>query len=354
MLKIKLFSRTLSPGLSTLSLYSLYVIFTVLSIVKFSILSENFFYDADIIKRYISAGTFSLYSSYGGTSFLYSLIPLGSNEHFIAVTSMLICIAILHKTLSNINTVDTKTLFIATLYLLLSSIFLAQHSKDFWVIFISFLFTKISKDKALDLSILFAILAYGILLRNYWILILALYISNTLIYLKFRKKIAIIAFSTCYLLALSFFFESYLGIHLTAYRDQVNLTRVSDTATIITNYISPTSPITAWANAMITWLLIILPLPLLTIGEARHFISFFIISFVFFTIFRHFLKEQNPKKVKILIFIISYTFIQSIFEPDYGSVLRHLSPLLILIIYAANTSFTNAQTRATKGAPTNR
>lgn len=314
-----------------------------ISISKYSFLPPRFFFDATMIKRFMDESpAFDFFDSYSTTAIFYKIIPGGSSVFLVSLLSILFCIFVAWQAVraaGGAKNPDLTFALIISVYLALSSIFLAQHSKDFIVLTVvsAYLFLSKYEKKGFIFFVVIA-LTYAILFRQYWIIIAGFFIFSTFMQRKKFSLIRLLITCSLMLLALSLLFELILGVPLSHYRSIVNEVRINNydinAQTIITNILPTGNFILEWLNALITWLALMFPAPLLMLFTAYHITNFVLISSIFIILFS--LRKTAASNLRArsgFILLICFTFVQSIFEPDYGSFLRHFTPMLPILIF---------------------
>lgn len=312
------------------------------SVFKYNFLPQSFFTDAGTIKRFmLENNSLSTFDSYTATAMFYNLLPGGDSVFLVSLLSMLFCIFVAWQviyTTDSFRNISPTLAIITSIYLILSSIFLAQHSKDLIVLILISIYIFLTKydKKGLVIFIIFALI-YAVLFRAYWLIVIGFFIGALITQ---RKKFGLtkLLLTCCAMLfALAIMFDIFTGVTLNHYRTSINDIRINrydaNANTIIESYLPSGSIIYEWANAIIAWILLMFPLPLLKLFTFYHTASFLLISTIFTLLFsmKKHISDKQSKTTFIL--IICFTAVQSIFEPDYGSFLRHITPLLPLFIF---------------------
>lgn len=196
-------------------------------------------------------------------------------------------------------------------------------------------------------------LLYAAFFRPYWaicyfyfafaLLALRLHIAN-------RSRLAALVLLLAFLLP--FLVASPLDYDpLTEARMMVNVERVDspDARSAFTNPFENTGPATDVANAAFAWVYMNVPVALLRSGTPHYvfFVGLQLCSLWFFVAgCARFLRDArrarqaDPTRLRCAAFVIAYSLTQSIFEPDFGSFLRHevvlMIPMLIIAFYRAH------------------
>ena len=209
--------------------------------------------------------------------------------------------------------------FFNIVFLFLASIYLIRPGKEMLQLFIIILCYQFSK-----LSPIFLIIG-GILFRPYLIIQGIIFIGLKL-YLKRKNKILWGILILILIVIFSLKFPKIVNLTL-GIGKRVNLDRLesSDARTIISDCLDKDGMIFLYINYFINTLRLLFPVELLVKG-----IKYFpyIVFQIWFT-----KKLWNWKSVKNNKVILLYSFISisGVFEPDFGSFLRHTVPYFIII-----------------------
>jgi len=189
---------------------------------------------------------------------------------------------------------------------------------------------------------------YALGFRTYWAVIVVLYLvlmAGWQMGLGWPARLALVALA---ILPLSLASESFAGLWLSDGRTVVVEAREGDpdSATLLFNRWPNTSPLTDLANATAGWLTLVLPFHLLTLGAVQH-IAFALFQFANTAIFvRAAAALPRPQRgapvspdawlgASAAAWCVAYTVVQGMFEPDFGSFVKHeanLVPMLMLLV----------------------
>lgn len=237
----------------------------------------------------------------------------------------------------DINAVSLINYLVITAYSAIAMVYLATYSKDLFLyslVIIPFVFLE--KRNIIIWTILVFIYAY--FFRTYWLLVICSFWALKLFFIK--SPIRLFVFIIGFFFTIVFLFDFVLGINLSSFREGANILRTEEEAqTMIISYIEGESFIMQGLNAIITFLFLIIPIPLFLFLKPFYVVMFFLIAFIFYYFFMFFFKNIKKKYFhNIYSLIISMLLVQSIFEPDFGSFLRHLSPFYpLLFIFLTKT-----------------
>jgi len=284
-----------------------------------SILPRKYFYDSYSIIDAIKLQDYSHFdTSYRVTAKIFSIFnfdKLRSYNMVLYFISLLFFIPYLYKNYSS----KFYLTFFNVAFLFLASIYLIRPGKEMLQLFIIILCYQFGK-----LSPLFLMIG-GMLFRPYLIIQGIIFIGLKF-YLKRKNKILWGILILFLIVIFSFKFpkivNSVLGI-----RERVNLNRLEspDAKTIISDWIDKDGIIFLYLNYLINTLRLLFSIELLVKG-----IKYFpyVIFQMWFT--KKLWNWKNIKEDKVIL-LYSFILISGVFEPDFGSFLRHIVPYFIII-----------------------
>ncbi len=284
-----------------------------------SILPEKYFYDSYSIIETIKLQDYSNFgTSYRVTAEVFSIFnfeKLRSYNMALYFIFLLFFIPYLYKNYSS----KFYLTFFNIVFLFLAIIYLIRPGKEMLQLFIVILCYRFEK-----LSPLFLIIG-GTLFRSYLIIQGIIFIVLKF-YLKRQNKvlwgILIVILTTTFSLKFPEIVKMVLGV-----RGRVNLGRLEspDARTIIIDWIDGNGIIFLYLNYFTNTLRLLFPVELLVKG-----IKYFpyVVFQIWFT-----KKLWNWKIIKNdkVILLYSFILISGVFEPDFGSFLRHTVPYLIVV-----------------------
>lgn len=226
----------------------------------------------------------------------------------------------------------------------LAAIYLGHYSKDVFVLPVVLLvIVGIDRvGKGMDLTALAGILVYAYFMRSYWFVVAGFFLMFRWTLGRRRPVLYSLVAAVLGLLILAVLFDGTLGISLDSYRIRVNDGRsgsVYAANTEIVQLFSSSSPVLAVVNCLFVLLTFFVPYPLLLSGKMQHvvasvFLAFLWIRLLFALAYARRAGEGRPIPEGLgrgLAVVIAVLVTQSIFEPDYGSFIRHLTPLMPLV-----------------------
>lgn len=284
-----------------------------------NILPEKYFYDSYTILTAINENqSYLIDKSYTLTLKIFSLFnfdELRSYNMVLYLISLIFFIPYLYKNYS----LKIHLLFFNIVFLFLASIYLIRPGKEMLQLFIVILCYQFDK-----LSSIFLIIG-GILFRPYLIIQGIMFIGLKF-YLKRKNKILWGILILILIVIFSLKFPKIVNLVL-GVREKVNLHRLEspDAKTIINDWLDKDGMIFLYINYFINTLRLLFPVELLVKG-----IKYFpyIVFQIWFT-----KKLWNWKSIKNnkIILLYSFILISGVFEPDFGSFLRHIIPYLFIL-----------------------
>jgi hypothetical protein len=311
------------------------------------ILPPRFFGDGQHIK-FLAQGVQDSFSdrSYGSVALLYRMLNLSTNETGAALfgfSAAILCVLLVRHRARDYP-VNWNATLLAALTILLSAVFLGYYSKDVFVLPTTVLVLSTIGKRWQDVIVLAWITIYAFFFRNYWFLVAGLYLVN-LVLLRSRhprRNLFLGAVITLSAASLAIFVTT--GASPDYFRSTVNMGRLDgvDAASLISPFVSLPEPMGGTLNNVITFTMLVIPLPLLKLGGLYYWAITALISSFWVLLVVSLRRSSAPRcstknqtYIRCIAIIASLLVTQSLFEPDYGSYLRHLTPLMPCFIYVA-------------------
>lgn len=319
------------------------------SLVARDVLPERFLRDDHSIqlgmmpdKRYLVASSFqdvaSIYSALG----LDDLAPLAG---LLSLVMFVVCVfaAVGWERLRHAQVLDLAVIGAA---LALAVVYLGQYSKELVTITVTTLLLLAPRGRRWDMVIGLACLAYGTTLRPYWLIIGCLFLLWRVALSKVHRPAWLLLVPVLAYVALQAAFEAFLGSGLQSQREELNGTRpdADSVASLIVSPL-PDGPGPAGVLAILVMVLLLMfPLPLLTIGSIYHLVSALLIAGFWLAVLIPVARRRvtssrsgNPSRPLVVAqrsaaLLFSLLMVQALFEPDYGSYFKHLTPVLPLVL----------------------
>lgn len=234
--------------------------------------------------------------------------------------------------------------------LLLSVAYLGQYSKELLTLLVMLLVLAAPRRWQGEIVVVGACLAYGAAVRPYWILVAALYVLWRLAFRYLKRPLALLVVPVLAYAALQPAFLEVLGGGLQSQRTAVNDTRemaggaAGDVASLIVSPLPDAAGPMGVIAALLMLVLMVVPVPLLLSFSPYHMVSAVLILGIWLTAILPVLRGEmqgrsTPAQPRTRVvarrcaaLLLSFLLVQALFEPDFGSCLKHLAPLLPLFL----------------------
>jgi hypothetical protein len=303
------------------------------------LLPAKYDFDSNMIQLLASKRISVADPNFQRVSDFYSFLGLGESLLAASVFGFLAYLTLMILVISRVNITITEPKGYVPILVSLTCgvVFLGAYSKEFvLVIFLIVFFILGAKNRIL--APFLVLLFYGITFRSYWVAIAFIWLFFALAW-KLRPDIrkpwfvlttflgVLLAFPIAALVA---------NVNLAGLRLGLNETRLgSDIAnTAIVDFLPSQNPIGQALNALLVAGSLIVPYPLIlqfNLIYIAFFAAILSISMMFILSLRARLRESSQMVVLPLLVVAVFS-IQVFFEPDYGSYLRHLTPVLPIVI----------------------
>lgn len=188
-----------------------------------------------------------------------------------------------------------------------------------------------------------AMLLYAEGFRTYWFLVAGLYLALRLALRARRGWTATLAVILLLYAGLAVVFPLIVDVDLDHYRLTVNEHRSAESVNaLIVQFFPGAGPVSGFVNSVLTFASFIIPIPLMLRGGAIYLVVALVLLAVWGSLISAIrsARLRAPRGAPVLtafqnrLFaaILAFLIVQSIFEPDYGSFLRHLTPMLIVAV----------------------
>jgi hypothetical protein len=260
------------------------------------------------------------------------------------------CCLVLRRTNWHLSWLTLGCLVVATL---LGAVFLGWYSKDVLVLPITAMAVTADRRSRV-VGVAGAMLVYAAVFRSYWAAIALLFLLFVLVLRRTRHRPAVVLASLLLLgiLLAGWGFEYLTGVDVGTLRTSLNADRLGsvDAQTQIPTFVRGGSRSAEALNLVVTASFLFFPVPLLSLGGIYYFGIFILVAGLWLLFFRAALmirtatgtdQEEGAGRLwhaAIVAYPLAFATVQVLFEPDYGSALRHLAPLLpcmVLVIALA-------------------
>ena len=217
------------------------------------------------------------------------------------------------------------------------AVYLGWYSKDLFVLPIVALALVAARSRWLDAGLVVVMAAYGVGFRQYWLVVAAVYVAVRVCIALRRRASTVVAagLAAALLLAVGVVVvlhqsPDYLRVAANSVRD------VDDIGSAIRPLLPGSNPVLQVLELPLIAVTLLVPLPLAAGGGLYHLglaaailALWLLVGRATVVVFR---EPPAPWRQRWIALLVAFVAVQALFEPDYGSVLRHLTPLLPLAV----------------------
>jgi hypothetical protein len=248
---------------------------------------------------------------------------------------------------------------------LLALIYLAQYSKEFVSIVLVALVLLLPRGSIPEVVLVGAMVGYAITIRPYWGIVVVLYVVGRILLPRVRGLVPVLIFVVATYGCLQVVFNKFLGETLSFSRVAVNGLRADiniSVGSLIVDFL-PDQVGLQWLNAFLVFLSLLFPWPLILGGSPTYVVMAVVLGFLWglgaWSILqiqreraavrrgrhaqsarralrggalRALLSERTPRPERAVALLLALVIVQAIFEPDYGSYVKHMVPALPLFL----------------------
>jgi hypothetical protein len=312
------------------------------------LLPARFSYDSDVIQR-IAAGEYNPLedTSYLYVGRLYGLLGTAERPWLTTVIGIGLAMVTLYAAMVRARGTATPPVYaLIGLYTVTASVFLGVYSKDVWVLLVALAVLLAPPTRQGEAVVLASIAVYATFLREYWWLILAVYLGLRALTARRLYRRWVLVGVVGVVVGVTVLAPAVLGVEIQDIRETVNQGRElsPDASTAIS---APEVGFGVAGDVVENLALLgalVVPVPLLTLGSLHYALYFAAILMVWVmfarSVFvgRHRVLDggptanADPRTLRAALLVLAVLTTQGFFEPDYGSYLRHLTPVLPLVI----------------------
>jgi hypothetical protein len=220
-----------------------------------------------------------------------------------------------------------------------AAIYLAQYSKESLVLLVVLALVVMPRPAWGDILFMVMACGYALMIRNYWFLIAVAYAAFRLL-LRSRNPYRIPIFVVIAMVCMAFGTAVALGVNLNSFREVVSQTNSLYAQTAIQDYIPVTGPLGGASNALCTLLLLLVPIPLAVSGSPVYLAFAVVMAVLWITLLmvvrtgmRNGWFVFDVRLARAVSLLLAMVTVLAVFEPDYGSYIKHLTPVLPLFFF---------------------
>lgn len=318
----------------------------LMAFLKEYIFPEKYFYDSHGLEKLIEhPNRYYSAESFTNTATFYRILHIDNYivAPILALVTYFLVIMRLFKNYS-ISYISFFSYALIVIYSAIAMVYLATYSKDL-VLFIIVVVPFVFLEKKSLIIWTFFVLFYAYIFRTYWFISIALFWFIKLFIIQSPKRFLLLI--PIIYLTMNVIYHYVFGTSISLIREGANTDRdIESGQTIIKTFIKGNNVFAESLNSIVTLIFLIVPIPLFLLLKPFYIILTILIIVFFYNFIKFYLREYKIKDyTNIFSFVISFMLVQSLFEPDYGSFVRHLSPLypLIFVCIAKNTKFVETE-----------
>lgn len=225
--------------------------------------------------------------------------------------------------------------------------YLAQYSKEAVTLLITLLVLLVPRARTRagivvgDLAVVAGCLLYAVTLREYWAIIAVLYLVWRVALAHVRRPALLLLVPVLAYIALTPAFQIVLGDGLQSQREWSNAERAgtADVASLIQSPFPGADGALGILSALISLVLLVVPVTLAASGSVYHLASAVLIVGIWALVLVPVARGRfavpgllSTRAARAASLLLAVLLVQALFEPDFGSYLKHLAPLLPLVL----------------------
>ncbi|AKK11890.1 polysaccharide biosynthesis tyrosine autokinase [Corynebacterium uterequi] len=287
------------------------------------------------------------FGSYADIARFYSALGIGSNSQLAGMVNyslycLTLALAYVRARSAGASLVTPIMLGVAAA---LGAVFLGTHTKEVLVVVIVLVVLAAPKGGFFEVLLISAMALFGALVRPYWLLVAGAYVVVRLVLTRTRPIPAVLVAIPLCILGASLAWYVVMGTAPDANRTSVNLYREfsANARTLIPRYVEFPEPVGGTVNNLLVGAFLLVPLPLAGLGTVYHLAAAALILTLWgsmaWAMSAYDGRTMPPFVARATALIFAFIAIQAMFEPDFGSALRHLTPMLPLMSLVVADSY---------------
>lgn len=342
--------RALWGPLTDLALLMSIVVGFLAVLFRDLIFPERFSYDALRIQRIAQGRVDPLGDdSYSFVGNVYAALHLQDSPMLAALFGYAVATAVLLLARSRLPPRDASPMeFILVAILpVLNAAFFGTYSKDIFVFPIIIAILLSNRRWQTEVAVVMLMVGYGLYFRSYWLIVVVIYVGFRIALPRLHRRRHVVLVSWAVLSGAGLAIYLVLGTRADHFRIAVNSNRigVEDTATMILPFVNLVEPFGGLANNVVAYVSLVAPWQLVRLGGGYYLVLALVITLcwgAFAGSIARWLpwpgKGRDVVWLRAISLVCAFLVVQALFEPDYGSYLRHLTPLLVLVLYSSWSS----------------
>jgi hypothetical protein len=232
---------------------------------------------------------------------------------------------------------NPTSIYYLALMAICNAVYLTQYSKEFFQLpLVLVLIYLVGRKRQSPLWIALAICIYAYFFRAYWALTASMFLFLAFVQSRTKSKwVSKVFLSTIVVLAFLPFASSLIGFDVANIRENLNIGRFGENfaVTAISTPLPSNNLFIAGLSQIILAVELMVPFPLFASGDLQYFLIGAGISSIWVVFLLRGLKHENANpKSQIVLLMVAFLVTNSLFEPDFGSLLRHMTVLFPLML----------------------
>ncbi|WP_433050352.1 hypothetical protein [Dactylosporangium sp. CS-033363] len=304
-------------------------------------LPAKYFYDGDYIAA-LNNGTTGIHPDayYRSIAGFYAHLGLDGHPRLTGVLQLALMVAAIGLALRNAR--RWSTMAVAFGAIVLGGVYLTQYSKDAVVLLLVLPILVVLRvpewTPAAPFVAAGALTLYGALFRSYWLVIAALFVTAHVALRRGRRPVLLLPTAAAMFVIAAAGTLVVRHDSLDTFRAAANAGRGGspDAVTLIAPFLDAPHSISAGlANALLTFGALLVPVPLLLAGGWMHVFGAVLLGALTVRTFAAARNSAGDRALGVAVtLLLAFVVTQALFAPDYGSHLKHLTPMLPLAIFA--------------------
>jgi hypothetical protein len=222
-------------------------------------------------------------------------------------------------------------------FIVLSAVFLGTLSKDVFELWLVSLIGIVTMRYRYGwVATAAGILMFGAMIRPYWLVVGMMYLGWLVVFRVLKRleawQVGIILLCTVVGACVGYWAATG-GQDISSVR--VEASGMGAAKSAISNLVEPSGALGGVINSLVVLAGLVVPVELFALGDAYHIAAGVLIMAIWvyfgYWLWRGGGKVSEPRAVAL---ILAFLAVSCLFEPDYGSFLRHMVPIIPFMIYA--------------------
>ncbi len=293
------------------------------------------------------------FGSYAVIAGFYSSIGMVDAPFAASILGAVIGAAVLAVVLIRVGGVHAHrlTLALAALTAVAIGIYEAAYAKEVLISLGMLVIVLMPVNWIGEFVVVAALIVLGAEFRSYWLIVAALYVALRLMFarrpagenqLLTRSPWRICGLLLALAVATGLAVWILAGVPSDSFRIDANDTaaRQANTGSLITRFVDAPEPLGGMINSTLTSLFFVIPLPMVLKFSPYYLVIGLIFALIWISAIRAATKAGRgaPLLSRLVAVPLAFLIVQGLFEPDWGSALRHATPLIPLVVGAVALS----------------